>query len=177
MGRSTVSVPWGAVREISKAEGAVVEFSFRGECVRGIAVLNPEVVARRLEGTYPRPITELINLELASSVEHDSSCWAEPAQLEVAVVPHRAPMAAINRASRWASYCTRVAVVPVGSILKETAALEAQVRGVWVLDSDGRILVNGHLGAWPTSGRGILHWLLAEELWRKLHHDPATAVR
>lgn len=177
MGRSSVSVPWAVVREISEAAGDVVEFSFRGECVRGIAVLNTEVVARRVGGVYPRPITDLMNLDLAASTQPDSSSWAEPAQLEVVVVPHQAPMAAINRASQWASYCTRVAVVPVGAVLKETSALEAQVRGVWVLDCDGRVLVNGHLGAWPTSGRGILHWLLAEALWSELDHDSATAVR
>lgn len=170
MSRSAVAVPWDAIREISGAAGDVVTFPFRGDYIRGIAGLDYDVIARRRQGGYPRPITELMNLDLVLNTVPERG-WPEPARLEVAAVPHQAPMAAIKRAARWASYCTRVAVVPAGTLLTEPAALEAQVRGIWVIDCAGGVLVNGHLGAWPTSSRGILHQLLAETLWNELDHD------
>jgi len=179
MSRSSVMVPWSSIRDLSGATGEVVEVSFRGDRVRGIAELDSAVISARLAGPYPRPITDLLNLDLVLATETHPSMDAEPARLQVAVVPRQAPMAAIKRASQWAAWCTRVAVIPAGAILRERAALEAQVRGVWVLDSDGVVLVNGHHGCWPTSRRGFLHRLLAEVLWEVLGatHPASKAVQ
>lgn len=166
--RSSVTVPWDTVREITGAAGDVVEFAFRGDYVRGIACLNGAEVDARKAGPYPRPIIDLTNFDLVLNTQPGPEGWIEPAELQVAVVPRQVPLAAINHASQWASWCTRVAVVPCGVTLNEKVAFAAQTRGVWVVTSGGVVLVNGHHGCWPSSGRGFLHSLLAEALWQQL---------
>jgi hypothetical protein len=78
---------------------------------------------------------------------------------------------AVQRASRWASYAARVAVVPAAR-LDDKALLEAQLRGVWVVTADmaGRcaVAVEGEAAAVPGSARGLAHRLLDELAWEAL---------
>lgn len=159
-------MPWQAIREATGADGDPVQFQFRGRAVRGLASITACAAARQ-NGPYPRPITDLVNLELVLLTDSHPSVAGSPAELSVAVEAFRTASIAIHHASRWASYCTRVAVVAPGS-LRSRDALEAQCRGIWVLDSEGQVLVNGHVGRWPDSRSGILHRLLAEYLWAQL---------
>lgn len=164
--KQALTVPWQAIREATGADGAPVQFQFRGRTIRGLASMTENAAARE-SGPYQRPIDDLVNLELVMLTESHPSVTGAPAKLSVAVEAFRTASVAIHHAARWASYCTRVAVVAPGS-LRSRDALEAQCRGVWVLDAQGQVLVNGHIGCWPGSRSGILHRLLAECLWAQL---------
>lgn len=161
--RASLAVPWTTIRGATGADGEIVRFRFDDQILHGLAVLTP-LAASRVRGPYPRPVTDLLDLELMLGAGLDPDLLGDPAELTVAVEPFHTSSVAIARASQWAAFCTRVAVIPPKA-LKPRDALEAQYRGIWVIDTDGHVLVTGDIGPWPGSSSGIMHRQLAEALW------------
>ena len=120
-------------------------------------------------------MTDPLHLELLSGAG-EAVHWRRPVLLQAVIESRSDPVLAVQRASRWASYSARVAVVPKGR-LNDRALLEARLRGVWVV-------VRGELGQlqiamvgerMSTAGslRGLSHRLLDELIWEALRKQKA----
>jgi hypothetical protein len=161
--------------------GRVVKLSFRGVRIQVIATENPEGQRARPESAA-EPVTDLLRLELLSA-SADAPDWPRPVLLQAAAEACVDPVLSVQRASRWASYCARVAVVEQAR-LNDRALLEAQLRGVWIVvagaDRQGQVAVAGERAAVAGSVRGLAHRLLDELVWSALRdHErgPTVAVR
>jgi len=150
---------------------------FRGARVRLLAEHN--LAGQRLRaGEAPGPVTDPLRLELLTG-SGEATGWPRPVVLGAVIEAFADPVMAVQRASRWASYAARVAVVPAAR-LDDKALLEAQLRGVWVVTADtaGRcaVAVEGEAAAVPGSARGLAHRLLDELAWEALlRRDAAPA--
>ena len=115
-------------------------------------------------------MTDLLRLELLTG-SGEAAAWPRPVLLGAVIEAFADPVMAVQRASRWASYAARVAIVPVAR-LDDKALLEAQLRGVWVVTADtaGRLAVaaEGEAAAAAGSSRGLAHRLLDELTWEAL---------
>jgi len=150
---------------------------FRGSRVRVLAEHN--LAGQRLRaGEAPGPVTDPLRLELLTG-SGEAAGWPRPVLLGAVIEASADPVTAVQRASRWASYAARVAVVPAAR-LEDKALLEAQLRGVWVVTADtaGRCAVAaaGEAAATPGSARGLAHRLLDELAWEALLRRDAAPV-
>src|ERR1700689_3769660 len=89
--------------------GKVVRLSFPGTRIRVLAAENPEGVCARPAAA--EPVTDPIQLELLSG-SGEASDWPRPVSVQAIIEAGSDPAAVVQRASRWASYSARVAVVP-----------------------------------------------------------------
>jgi hypothetical protein len=141
---------------------------FRGMRVRVLA--EHDLADQRRRAQAPEPVTDPLRLELLTG-SGEAPGWPRPVVLGAVIEAFPDPVAAVQRASRWASYAARVAVVPQAR-LNESALLEAQLRGVWVVtaDASGRfdVAAEGERAAVPGSARGLAHRLLDELAWAAL---------
>jgi hypothetical protein len=149
-----------AVHEVPRLlgmPGEPVTVVFRGRCCTVIADQQPQ----RPQG-YRKPITEIINLELISGHGEETD-WSPPVRLHAIIETGRDALRTVHRASRWASYAARVAVIPEER-LTEQACLEASLRGIWVIATgrSSRVAVTGQRGLTTGAARGLLHRLLYE---------------
>jgi hypothetical protein len=148
--------------------GRLVTVTFRGTRVRVLA--EHDRAAQRARPAAPRPVPDLPHLELltGAGVAPD---WPRPVVLHAAIEARADPLLAVQRASRWASYAARVAVV-TGQPLSDEVLLEAWLRGVWVIARvrGGRLMVAaaGQRGPAAGSARGLPHRLLDELIWAEL---------
>jgi hypothetical protein len=151
---------------------------FRGSRVRVLAEHN--LAGQHLRaGEAPGPVTDPLRLELLTG-SGEAAGWPRPVLLGAVIEAFADPVMAVQRASRWASYAARVAVVPAARI-DDKALLEAQLRGVWVVTADtaGRCAVaaEGEAAAAPGSARGLAHRLLDELTWEALLRRDAAPGR
>jgi hypothetical protein len=153
---------------------------FRGLRVRVLA--EHDLAGQRLRAEAPEPVTDPLRLELLTG-SGEAPDWHRPVVLGAVVEAFPDPVMAVQRASRWASYAARVAVVPEAR-LSDRALLEAQLRGVWVVTAgaSGRfeVAAEGERAAAPGSVRGLAHRLLDELAWEALLRQdaaPPGAVR
>lgn len=111
---------------------------------------------------YREPITDILSLELVSG-QGEQPDWLRPVCLHAIIETGRDALRTVHRASRWASYAARVAVVPE-ECLTEQACLDASLRGVWVIVAghSSRVVVSGQGGPSAGAARGLLHRLLDE---------------
>lgn len=135
-----------------------------------------DLAGQRLRGGAPEPVTDPLRLELLTG-SGEAPGWPRPVVLGAVIEAFPDPVVAVQRASRWASYAARVAVVPQAR-LNDRALLEAQLRGVWVVaaDASGRFAVaaEGERAAAPGSARGLAHRLLDELAWAALLRQDAA---
>jgi hypothetical protein len=89
--------------------------------------------------------------------------WPRPVCLHAIIETGRDAIRTVHRASRWASYAARVAVVPEERVTGQ-ACLEASLRGVWVIavGESSRVVGPGQCGPVTGAARGVLHRLLDE---------------
>jgi hypothetical protein len=159
--------------------GKHVMLSFRGARIHVIAAENPE--GQQARSTAPEPVTDPFHLELLSG-SAETADWHRPVLLQGVVESRRDPVLAVQRASRWASYSARVAVVPEAR-LEDRALLEAQLRGVWIVTFRAprqfQVALAGERTAAAGSVRGLAHRLLDERVWEALRQQtgPVVAVR
>jgi hypothetical protein len=150
--------------------------SFRKDRVRVLAGHNPE--GQQCRAQAPAPVTDPLRLELLTG-SGEAPGWGRPVSLEAVVEACPDPVLAVQRASRWASYAARVAVVPQER-LDDRALLEAQLRGVWVVTAApaGRfeVAVAGERAAAAGSVRGLAHRLLDELAWEALRRRDSAAA-
>ena len=150
---------------------------FRGVRVRVLA--GHDLAGQRLRGGAPEPVTDPLRLELLTG-SGEAPDWPRPVVLGAVIEALADPVMAVQRASRWASYAARVAVVPAAR-LDDKALLEAQLRGVWVVtaDASGRCAVaaEGERTAVPGAVRGLAHRLLDELAWKALLRRDAAQGR
>lgn len=142
--------------------GQLVTVSFRGRRCTAVA---EQQCADELSGRpakFQGPITDVVSLELISGSGEQPS-WVSLARVHAIIETGRDAVRTVHRASRWASYAARVAVVPEDRLTEE-ACLEASLRGVWVVAAgdSARVAVSGQRGAVRGSARGLLHRLLDE---------------
>ncbi len=137
--------------------GLPVTVAFRGRCCTVVADQPPGRPQK-----YREPITDIINLELISG-HGEQADWPRLVCLHAIIETGRDALRTVHRASRWASYAGRVAVIPEER-LTEQACLEASLRGVWVVATgqSSRIAVSGQRGPTTGAARGLLHRLLDE---------------
>jgi hypothetical protein len=149
--------------------GVLLTVKFRGERVQVLAEDDPMGIAAR-PADYPAPVTDPWLLELATGLD-EAPCWPRPVRLHAIVTERRDPLAAVGRASRWASYGARVAVAPARRI-GERARVEAAFRGVWLVSAkdDGVLMVVDAGETVPSRGsaRLLMHRLLDELVWEEL---------
>ena len=147
---------------------------FRGARVRVLA--DYDLAGQRLRAGAPEPVTDPLRLELLTG-SGEAPQWPRPVVLGAVVEAFADPVVAVQRASRWASYAARVAVVPQAR-LNDRALLEAQLRGVWVVAAGaaGRfeVAAEGERAAAPGSARGLAHRLLDELAWEALLRQDAA---
>lgn len=141
---------------------------FRGTRVRVLA--EHDLAGQCLRAGAPEPVTDPLRLELLTG-SGEAPDWPRPVVLGAVIEALPDPVMAVQRASRWASYAARVAVVPAVRLDDQTL-LEAQLRGVWVVtvDMSGRcaVAVEGECTAAQGSVRGLAHRLLDELVWEAL---------
>jgi hypothetical protein len=150
-----------SVPDLLELPGQPVNITFRGRSC--VAVAEPRVDMLWLRPhRYRQPITDLVQLELLSGSGEQTN-WAYPVELQAIVESGNNAMRTVQRASRWASYATRVAVV-AGDRLTEDSHLEAELRGVWLVGAGNpnRVSVAGERGPVSGAARGLLHRLLHE---------------
>lgn len=156
--------------------GKVVVLGFRGARIRVLAAENPE--GQRARPAKAEPVTDPLHLELLSGLG-EAPDWPRPVLLHAIIETRSDPVLAVQRASRWASYSARVAVVP-RTRLNERALLEAQLRGVWVVAASAPAKFHVALAGerTPTAGsvRGLAHRLLDELIWEALS-EQSTALK
>ncbi|MGW5716088.1 hypothetical protein ACWEVP_07970 [Amycolatopsis sp. NPDC003865] len=144
--------------------GEVLTVRFRSQAVTVIARGEPSA------GGEParQPLTDVVALELATEGP-DAAAWPRPVAIDAVVVTGRDPVRTVKRASRWASYATRVAIVPPERISNQ-ALVEANFQGVWLLAAGEQLEVRvaGERGATPGSCRGLFHRLLDEVVFAAL---------
>lgn len=140
--------------------GQPVTVTFRGRRCTVVAQLQLDRPGR--PPGYREPITDILSLELISG-QGEQPDWPRPVCLHAIIETGRDALRTVYRASRWASYAARVAVVPE-ECLSEQACLEASLRGVWVIVTGGssRVAVSGQWGPAAGAARGLLHRLLDE---------------
>jgi hypothetical protein len=160
--------------------GEVVILSFRGTKIQVIAADNPDGQRARLAAA--EPVTDPLHLELLTG-SGEAPDWPRPVLLQAIVETRADPVLAVQQASRWASYCARVAVIRRAR-LNERALLEAQLRGVWMVTASApsqvQVAVAGERAATAGSVRGLAHRLLDELIWevlRQQKHPSTAAVR
>lgn len=150
---------------------------FRGTRLRVLA--EHDLAGQRRRALAPEPVTDPLRLELLTG-SGEAPGWPRPVVLGSVVEAFPDPVVAVQRASRWASYAARVAVVPLVR-LNDRALLEAQLRGVWVVtaDASGRfeVAAEGERMAVPGSARGLAHRLLDELAWAALLRKDAAPPR
>lgn len=158
----------------------LVMLSFRGTRIHVIAAENPD--GQRARPAAAEPVTDPLHLELLTG-SGEAPDWPRPVLLQAVIESRSDPMLAVQRASRWASYCARVAVVPQAR-LNDRALLEARLRGVWVVTANApgqfQVAVSGERTAAAGSVRGLAHRLLDELIWEALRqqkHASTAAVR
>ena len=158
----------------------LVIVSFRGTKIRVIAGDNPAGQSSRPAAT--EPITDPLHLELLTG-SGEAPDWPRPVLLQAIIETRSDPVLAVQRASRWASYCARVAIVPQAR-LNDRALLEARLRGVWVVTASAsgqfQVALSGERAAAAGSVRGLAHRLLDELIWEALReqkHASTVAVR
>jgi hypothetical protein len=154
--------------------GQLAEVSFRGARVRVIA--SQDLAAQQSRGAAPRPVTDLLHLELLTGGA-EAPHWPRPVVLHAVVETRSEPLLAVQRASRWASYAARVALVRQPR-LSECAVLEATLRGVWLVAMTGpgqfRVAAAGERGPAPGSARGLHHRLLDELIWETIQNSSCS---
>jgi hypothetical protein len=147
---------------------------FRGLRVRVLA--QHDLAGQRLRAEAPEPVTDPLCLELLTGFG-EAPGWHRPVVLGAVVEALPDPALAVQRASRWASYAARVAIVPEAR-MADRVLLEAQLRGVWVVTvgASGRfeVAVEGERMAVPGSARGLAHRLLDELAWAALLRQEAA---
>lgn len=118
--------------------------------------------------TVRDPILDILSLELASGSGSNPE-WSRPVSIHAVVVTGRDAARTIRRASRWASYAGRVALVPADRVTDQALA-EASLRGVWLMTTGERLRVvaTGESGPTPGSERGLLHRHLDEVVFDTL---------
>lgn len=151
--------------------GKVVMLSFRGTRIRVLADESPGGVCLRLG--VAEPVTDPSQLELLSG-SGEAPDWPRPVLVQAIIEAGSDSTTVVQRASRWASYCARVAVVPRVR-LNDRALLEAQLRGVWVLSTGAsrhlEVAQVGERTATAGSVRGLAHRLLDELIWEALRES------
>ncbi|MET8846556.1 hypothetical protein [Amycolatopsis sp. NPDC004625] len=145
---------------------------FQGKTVTAIAELDRSAH----DVLHREPITDLLALELVSGSAENLE-WARPVTIQAIVVAGRDPVRAVQRAGRWASYASRVAIVSADRIT-EHAMAEAGLRGVWLVAAGhpARIASAGEGGPTPGSSRGLLHRLLDEVILAELRSDSTPGI-
>jgi hypothetical protein len=155
--------------------GEVVNLSFRGAKIQVIASDYP--AGQHARSTAPRPVTDPVHLELLSGCG-EAPDWHRPVSLQAIVETRSDPVLAVQRASRWASYSARVAVVPEAR-LGDRALLEARLRGVWIVATAPercQVAAAGERTSTAGSVRGLAHRLLDELIWEALRRQDASTV-
>jgi hypothetical protein len=141
---------------------------FRG--VRVQVLVGHDLVGQHRRAGAPGPVTDPLRLELLTG-PGEAPEWPRPVVLGGVIEAFPDPVVAVQRASRWASYGARVAVVPQAR-LTDRVLLEAQFRGVWVITADAsgwlEVAAAGERAAVPGSVRGLAHRLLDELAWAAL---------
>jgi hypothetical protein len=155
--------------------GKVVTLNFRGTRIIVIAAENPE--GQRAGSAAAEPVTDLLHLELLSG-SGEAPGWPRPVLLQAVIEARSDPVLAVQRASRWASYSARVAVVPQAR-LNDRALLEARLRGVWVIAASAsgqlQIALAGERASAASSVRGLTHRLLDELTWEALREQESAS--
>lgn len=153
--------------------GMSVILRFRGTRILVIAADN--LAGQRARSPAAEPVTDPLHLELLSG-SGEAPGWHRPVLLQAVIESRSDPVMAVQRASRWASYSARVAVVPQTQ-LNDRALLEAQLRGVWVVVSSEHgqfhIAMAGERASSPGSVRGLSHRLLDELIWEAFRKQKA----
>lgn len=146
----------------------LVKVAFRGTQVQLLAA--PLLGSLTSRPSAPMPVTDPLHLELLSG-SGEAPDWRRPVMVHAIIEARVDAALAVRRASRWASYAARVAVVPHAR-LNDKARLEAQLRGVWLVTADeqGNLGVDtaGERGQVEGSARGLPHRLLDELAWAAL---------
>lgn len=155
--------------------GQVCTVHLRGESVTVIAELDDSGV--QLGGHGREPITDVLTLELASGNGQNPD-WRCPVAIHAVVVTGQNAVRAVHRVSRWASYTSRVAVVPAERVSDHVRA-EANLRGVWLVAAGQppSVASTGEVGPTSGSARGLLHRLLDEIVLDALLRQGASPVR
>lgn len=169
---------WAApVARLAQVPGHCVTLWFRGEPVTVVAEVDRDGVAQR----HGPPVTDAMHLELLTGIG-SAPWWPRPVRLHAVITHRKDPVRAVRRASRWASYASRIAVAPAARI-NDRALVEAYARGVWVIGyeqgqpSPLRLAVHGEDGPATGCEPGLGHRLLDELVWnalRNLGHDQAA---
>ena len=149
--------------------GSVCRVRLQGTSVTVVAGLDESVAGGR------EPITEELALELASGSDQNPT-WPRPVAIHAVVVTGQDATRTVRRVSRWASYTSRVAVVP-SERLSDGARVEAMLRGIWLV-ATGRppqIVIHGEAGPTPGSERGLRHRLLDELVFEALIGERVTS--
>lgn len=158
----------GVLSDLLGVSGKVVILRFRGARIRVFAAENPE--GQHARSAVAEPVTDPLHLELLSGLG-EAPDWPRPVFLHAIIETRSDPVLAVQRASRWASYSPRVAVVPQVR-LSERALLEAQLRGVWVVAASApgkfHVALAGERAPAAGSVRGLAHRLLDELVWEAL---------
>lgn len=172
--RSAWTAAVHAVPGLLNMPGQVCTVRFRGQSVTVIAGLSePGGVSSARRGD---PITDVMSLELVSGSAHNPG-WARPVSVHAVVAAGQDPVRTVRRVSRWASYASRVAVVP-GERVSDHARAEAALRGVWLVAAEqSRVVAAGEVGPTPGSTRGLLHRLLDEVVFEALLRPCPGAAR
>jgi len=149
--------------------GRLVTVTFRD--TRVCVLAGHDRVAQRTRDLARHPITDLLHLELLSGTAEDPPDWVRPVALHAVIETRRDPLLAVQRASRWASYAARIAVV-AEERLTEKVLLEAELLGVWMVAASAarrfHVVAAGQRGPVADSGRGFFHRLLDELIWAEL---------
>ncbi|MEV7093275.1 hypothetical protein AB0M80_10540 [Amycolatopsis sp. NPDC051045] len=177
---STWSAPAGAgllhaaeaVSGLLGVPGRVCTVRFQGQAVTAVAELDRSAH----DVLHREPTTDLLALELVSGSAENLE-WARPVTIQAIVVAGLDPVRAVQRAARWASYASRVAIVPADRIT-EHAMVEAALRGVWLVAAGCPVQIAsaGEVGPAPGSSRGLLHRLLDEVILAELRSDSAPGI-
>jgi hypothetical protein len=145
--------------------GMSVVLRFRGTRILVIAADNLE--GQRARSSAAEPVTDPLHLE------------HRPVLLQAVIESRSDPVVVVQRASRWASYSARVAVVPQTQ-LNDRALLEARLRGVWVVVSNElgqlQIAMVGERTSAAGSVRGLSHRLLDELIWEALRKQKSAST-
>ena len=139
---------------VLRVPGRLVTAVFRDRACTAIAEVGTQLARP--------PLTDIVALELASGAA-ENTAWTRPIRLHAVVEAGCGPARVLARASRWASYAARVAVLPDDRIT-DTVLLEAALRGIWVVAAGGstRVRLVGEDGPVAGSSRGLQHRLLDE---------------
>jgi hypothetical protein len=158
----------GELKGLLGMSGELVILSFRGSKIRALAEQYPE--GQRARPGSRMPVTDLFQLELLTGTG-EAPHWPRPVSLNAIVEGRPDPVLAVQHASRWASYCARVAVAPKAA-LNDQALLEARLRGVWLIAASEprrfEVAVTGESAPVAGSARGLAHRLLDELIWQEL---------